>query len=108
MASNHVVQMTRKSSAMAPTVRALLSQYQIDPTRIASTGPHQILLKSDVLNYIGQNNLKPADKTNVASASDGTQAEKPKAFTPNLDISGHQPQGGPDGFSKIAKKLLDM
>lgn len=42
----------RKSLAMGPSVRNLLSQYQLDPKRITCSGPHNTLLKSDVLGYI--------------------------------------------------------
>lgn len=103
MASNGFVHATRKSMAMGPSVRNLLTHYQIDPARITSTGPHQTLLKGDVLSYIDQHHLNPAkmDEKNTSN-----QKEQ-KTFVPNLDISGHQPKPGPDGFSKIAKRLLE-
>lgn len=52
-------QVLRKSSAMGPSVRNLLSQYKIEASQVVSTGPHQTLLKSDVLSYINQRNLAP-------------------------------------------------
>lgn len=113
MASNHLHQAARKSQAMGPSVRNLLMHYQLDPARIISTGPHQTLLKCDVLNYIGQNNLQPSASTSnnhqrQSSVTSSDSDVKPKMFVPNLDISGYQPKGGPESFSKIAKKLLDM
>lgn len=59
MASVKLTNALRRSSAMGPSVKNLLAQYKIDPNGIKSTGPHQILIKSDVLNYIDQMNLKP-------------------------------------------------
>lgn len=102
MASNTIVQSAaRKSSAMGPSVRNLLGHYNLDPSLIASTGPHQTLLKSDVVKYIHQHNLQPGQQQNAIKTPS-------KKFTSNLDFSGYQPKPGPEGFSKIAKKLLDM
>ena len=42
---------------MGPSVRNLLVRYKLDPSQINSTGPHQTLLKSDVLSYMSQKNL---------------------------------------------------
>lgn len=103
MATNPCRHSIRKSMAMGPTVRNLLSHYQLDPKKITSTGPYQTLLKSDVLAYVNQHKLQPAGL--------GHQVEEkatPKIFVPNLDLSGHQPKAGPEGFSKIAKELLNM
>lgn len=100
MASSPCGHSVRKSLAMGPSVRNLLSHYQLDPKRITSTGPYHTLLKSDVLAYVNQHKLEPA-KPN--------QEKGPlKKFVPNLDISGYQPKAGPEGFSKIAKDLLNM
>ena len=112
MASNNLAQATRKSMAMGPSVRNLLMHYNLDPTQIAGTGPRQIILKSDVLSYINQHHLSPAE-TNLPSTNAHSQASKStqqpeKAFVPNLNISGYQPKPGPEGFSKIAKKLLEI
>jgi pyruvate/2-oxoglutarate dehydrogenase complex dihydrolipoamide acyltransferase (E2) component len=106
MATN-LAHASRKSTAMGPSVRNLLAHYQIDPSRITSTGPHQTLLKGDVLSYISQNKLSPGNDAQRQQAT--TQTGQPgKAYVPNLDLSGHQPKPGPEGFSKIAKRLLDM
>lgn len=112
MASSGLAHATRTSMAMGPSVRNLLAHYQIDPAQVTSTGPYQTILKCDVLNYINQHQLKPASTStrtknaSVTTKSPATSA-KPRVFTPNLDISGYQPKPGPEGFSKIAKELLD-
>lgn len=111
MASNNLAHATRKSMAMGPSVRNLLSHYQLDPSKIASTGPHQTLLKGDVLSYIDQNGLNPAQQTSTIradSSAHDVNRKAAKVFVSNLDTSGYQPKPGPDGFSKIAKRLLDM
>jgi pyruvate/2-oxoglutarate dehydrogenase complex dihydrolipoamide acyltransferase (E2) component len=108
MASNGVAHLSRKSMAMGPSVRNLLAQYQLDPARITSTGPHQTLLKGDVLSYIHQHKLSPGNN-NEQHLQSTTQTNAPgKQYKPDLDLSGHQPKPGPEGFSKIAKRLLDM
>lgn len=106
MASNNLSHATRKSLAMGPSVRNLLSHYNIDPARITSTGPHQTLLKADVLSYIDQNKLTPGMMP--AGSNNKAKAAKQQNYVPDLDLSGHQPKAGPEGFSKIAKRLLDM
>lgn len=72
--SSQITQALRKSYAMGPSVRNLLTHYRLDPNQIASTGPHRILLKSDVLNYISQKNLAPQNAST----------------TPNLQTSARQ------------------
>lgn len=86
-------QLMRKSLAMGPSVRNLLNQYQIQPSQISSSGPHQTLIKCDVIEYIKRNNLKPVDKKNVGTTS---------------SAEGYRPKPGPEGFSEIAKKLLNL
>uniref|UniRef100_A0A6G1S596 Pyruvate dehydrogenase complex subunit DDB_G0271564, mitochondrial n=1 Tax=Aceria tosichella TaxID=561515 RepID=A0A6G1S596_9ACAR len=109
MASNNLAHASRKSLAMGPSVRNLLAHYQLDPSRIASTGPHQTLLKGDVLSYISQHKLSPGKNDQHNHHQSTTQTKQPsKPYVPNLDLSGHQPKPGPEGFSKIAKRLLDM
>lgn len=44
--------LARKSMALGPSVKLLLSRHAIDPKTIPSTGPHKILLKSDVLSFL--------------------------------------------------------
>lgn len=101
MATNPCTHSIRKSMAMGPSVRSLLSNYQLDPARITSTGPHQTLVKSDVLAYVNQHKLKPVKPGQ-------TGGRTTKKFVPNLDLSGYQPKAGPEGFSKIAKELLNL
>lgn len=95
--SHHIVgQATRTSSAMGPSVRLLLSQYAIDPNKITSTGPHKTLLKYDVLSYITEN--KPQVSNTNSSNKKHIQNTQPS----------YQPKAGPEGFSRVAKILLDM
>lgn len=55
MASSRLAQnIARKSLALGPSVRNILLQHKLDPSQIASTGPHQTLLKSDVLSFISR------------------------------------------------------
>lgn len=37
---------------LGPSVRLLLSRYAINPNEVMSTGPHKVLLKSDVLKHL--------------------------------------------------------
>lgn len=103
--SNMAAHATRKSMAMGPSVRNLLSHYNLDPARITSTGPHQTLLKYDVVAYINQNKLSPNQQHDNQSQAN---VKSQKTYVPNLDLSGYQPKAGPEGFSKIARRLLDM
>lgn len=107
MASSNLSHATRKSLAMGPSVRNLLSQYKIDPTRITSTGPYQTLLKADVLSYIDQNKLTPGQRS-TRGHDEAAATTRQQTYVPNLDLSGHQPKSGPEGFSRIARRLLDM
>lgn len=111
MASNHLGMATRKSMAMGPSVRNLLSHYRLDASAITSTGPHQTLIKSDVLAYVNQNKLEPVKQAGqqapVSTASTAnTNTTKGKVFTPTLDTSGYQPK--PGEMSKHVKELLKM
>lgn len=60
MASIGLATTSRKSLAMGPSVRNLLRQYQLNPNQIVSTGPHQTLIKSDVLAHLSKRQLQPA------------------------------------------------
>lgn len=104
MATNQCAHTVRKSMAMGPSVRNLLSHYQLDAKNIASTGPYQTLLKSDVLAYVSQHKLQPVKPGQSPS---GRVQEKGgvRVFVPNLDLSGYQPEAGQ--LSKIAKELLN-
>lgn len=85
--------------AMGPSVRNLLLHYRLQPELITSSGPHQTLLKGDVLAYVSQNNLRPVKQSS-------TQPIR-KKFVP-VHNTPAQPKPGPEGFSTIAKRLLDM
>jgi pyruvate dehydrogenase complex dihydrolipoamide acetyltransferase long form len=50
---------SKASDLISPSVRNLLHQYGIEKTQIGATGPHNILLKGDVLAFIDQNRLQP-------------------------------------------------
>jgi len=72
---------------MGPSVKNLLTQYKLDPNQIASTGPHQTLLKSDVLSFINKRNLEPGNENALSEI---------------------RSEAGPEGFSRIAKELLHV
>ncbi|CAF4791578.1 unnamed protein product [Rotaria socialis] len=44
--------------AIGPAARTLLEQYGIDASAVSGTGPHGVLMKSDVQNFIDTNQLK--------------------------------------------------
>lgn len=44
--------------AIGPAARTLLEQYGIEPSKIQGTGPHGVVMKSDVQMYIDKNQLK--------------------------------------------------
>lgn len=81
-AGAQIIQTLRKSHAMGPSVRNLLSQYKLDPSQIASTGPHQTLLKGDVLSYLSQrsDNLA-ASTTNPSPTTPKSSISAPKPIT---------------------------
>lgn len=62
----------RKSMALGPSVKLLLSRYAIDPNKITSTGPHKVLLKSDVLTYISSG----ANSTQANSSSSSSNFDQ--------------------------------
>ncbi|XP_015787834.1 pyruvate dehydrogenase protein X component, mitochondrial [Tetranychus urticae] len=58
-----------------PSVRNLLALYGLDGSIISASGPRNVLLKSDVLTYINQKQLKPRkldDLLSGVSSGDGT------------------------------------
>ena len=55
------------NSMIGPSVRNLLHQYGLSSDSIKATGPHNILLKGDVLSHISSNNLKPSTLEEQAS-----------------------------------------
>ncbi|CAH8868533.1 unnamed protein product [Trichobilharzia szidati] len=50
-----------RSTSMGPAVRLLLQSHSLDGSQIPSTGPHGRLLKGDVLSYVANNKMKPAE-----------------------------------------------
>lgn len=67
----------RKSLAMGPSVRNLLLQYKLEPGQVPSSGPHQTLIKSDVLNHVNKKNLEPNLRTSVPVATSATTHRQP-------------------------------
>lgn len=92
MASNRLAHALRKSYAMGPSVRNLLSQHKLDPSQIESSGPHQTLLKSDVLSFLNRRS-NPKVTVNVAAdemrAHASLSAAKPPTASGanNLELS---------------------
>lgn len=60
----------RKSFALGPSARNLISHYRLDTSQIVSTGPHHTILKSDVLNFI---NLQAVSQKASAAAATTTR-----------------------------------
>jgi pyruvate dehydrogenase complex dihydrolipoamide acetyltransferase long form len=66
-----------KHNLMGPSARNLLHQFGIDSNAVKSSGPHNTLLKEDVLQYIKDKQLKPIEissvptdkKTDISSAA---------------------------------------
>lgn len=85
MSSNKLANAIRKSYAMGPSVRNLLTHYKLNPSSITSTGPHETLLKSDVLSYIGKqklNHTSPRSTSQVQFTSTGVS----QSFTTSKPI----------------------
>lgn len=78
MAAHAVSQTIRRSLAMGPSVRNLLSQYKLDPSQITSTGPHKTLLKSDVLAYINQQQHEKQQQSQQPKAPAQSNIFRPK------------------------------
>ena len=73
MTESHVVPVANAG----PAVMLLCAQYGIDPTKVSSTGPKG-LLKTDIMNYIKENNLTALKVTTV-------KADKVKVPTAKAD-----------------------
>jgi pyruvate dehydrogenase E1 component alpha subunit len=61
---------------LGPAVKLIIQQYQIDPAQVNGTGPKNNLLKSDVLSFIDQQNLKPVSIDSESPSSDQPFDEK--------------------------------
>lgn len=83
--SGRLTQALRKSHAMGPSVRNLINQYKLDPNQIAPSGPHQTLLKGDVLSFLNQrsggNESLQAGTTQEDSSSRTSILSAPKPAT---------------------------
>lgn len=53
---------------LGPSVRNLMNLFAIDANAIKSSGPHNVILKGDVLRYIQDNKLKPKTATEQSSS----------------------------------------
>ncbi|XP_054154314.1 pyruvate dehydrogenase protein X component-like [Oppia nitens] len=74
------------SQRMGPSVRNLLNQYSIDSNLVKPSGPHNILLKEDILNYINDNKLKAIDFSKSTKESSTTDKSLPqKTVTKSAD-----------------------
>ena len=101
--SGRLTQTLRKSRAMGPSVRNLLHQYKLDPTQITSSGPHQTLLKCDVLTFLNErsSSIKPntSNRTGNQSApptenwSSFLSAPKPTVHRSSHDQAGTHLRG---------------
>lgn len=92
MSSQRVADSIRKSLAMGPSVRNLLSRYQLDPAQITSTGPHKTLLKSDVLSFVNQKNLASkivatTSSQRLSKVSSGAAPTQSNHKTTTLEVS---------------------
>lgn len=73
-----------QSTLLGPSVRNLLHQYGLDQNQISASGPHDILLKGDVLNYIKKNNVTPRNSDEMASNKAVRAPSPPTLPTSNL------------------------
>jgi len=68
--------------AIGPAARTLLEQYGVSPSKIQGTGPHGVVMKSDVQKYIETNQLKakshsqPSQPTTKPSAAATASAKQ--------------------------------
>lgn len=104
---------TKQSDRISPSVRNLLHQYGLQANQITATGPHQILLKGDVLDFISQNGLKPKSEQEQArlaaksplSSSLPSTAETEKTAT--MSSSGYVDLEISNMRRTIAKRLTE-
>ena len=62
---------------LGPSVRNLLNQFGIDGNAIKSSGPHNVILKGDVLRYIQENQLKPREATETSASKPSVSKTTP-------------------------------
>ena len=91
-----------------PATALLLSQYNIEPSKISGSGPKGNIVKSDVLNYISANNLTAqVQQVALPQAGGKSQAQetaKPKMIKPR---SGYTDTDLTTMRKVIAKRLTD-
>jgi pyruvate dehydrogenase complex dihydrolipoamide acetyltransferase long form len=64
--------------AIGPAARTLLEQYGIEPSKIQGTGPHGVVMKSDVQKYIESNQLKVKSRTEETKPTKQPTSDKPQ------------------------------
>lgn len=69
-------QRVSKFSMVGPAVRGLLELYGLESSQIPPSGPHNNLIKGDVLEYIKKQNLKPKAPKETSSIVKGTLPPK--------------------------------
>ncbi|UJR33472.1 hypothetical protein I4U23_020917 [Adineta vaga] len=62
--------------AIGPAARTLLEQYGIDSSKIQGSGPHGVVMKSDVQKYIDSNQLKVKSRSEDKKSTKSTSQEK--------------------------------
>jgi len=67
-----------KHNLIGPSARNLLHQFGINSDLVKSSGPHNALLKEDVLQYIKDKQLKPVDVSSVATDKKSGISPPPK------------------------------
>jgi pyruvate dehydrogenase complex dihydrolipoamide acetyltransferase long form len=60
-----------------PSVRLLLHKYGLSPEKVKASGPHGILLKEDILNYVNQKQLQPKHGEQAAISAEDSQISQP-------------------------------
>lgn len=64
--------------AIGPAARTLLDQYGIESSKVQGTGPHGVVMKSDVQKYIESNQLKVKSRTEEKKPTKQTTTDTPK------------------------------
>ena len=92
-----------QKTLIGPSVRNLLNQYGIDPNTVRPSGPHSTLLKSDVLQYIKDKNLKQLD----GGARDEQSVTREELQTTRRTVSDYQDIELTSMRKTIAKRLTE-
>eukprot|EP01128_Nolandella_sp_AFSM9_P007880 TRINITY_DN446_c0_g2_i2.p1 TRINITY_DN446_c0_g2~~TRINITY_DN446_c0_g2_i2.p1 ORF type:complete len:514 (+),score=178.20 TRINITY_DN446_c0_g2_i2:168-1544(+) len=86
-----------------PSVRRLLTEYNLEPSAITPTGPKQRILKGDVLSYIESKGLQPIPQTrSTPSSSSSSSASSSSSPSPAAAASPASPE--PTPTPQIIKK----